>query len=122
MFEFMSMMKALADSNRVRIVCALQDQEICVCQIVEMLGLAPSTVSKHLSILRQARLIVDRKEGRWMYYRLSDAPRPDVQKALELLKESLSEDEQILADRTRVTEIQCIEKEALCRTQTTRNA
>jgi ArsR family transcriptional regulator len=47
----------------------LCDGELCVCQLIKMLGLAPSTVSKHMSILRQARLVQARKEGKWMYYR-----------------------------------------------------
>jgi ArsR family transcriptional regulator, arsenate/arsenite/antimonite-responsive transcriptional repressor len=122
MFEFMSIMKALADPNRVRIVCALEAGELCVCQIVEMLGLAPSTVSKHLSILRQARLIVDRKEGRWMYYRLPEETSTEAQGALALLRSSLASDSQILADAVRVAEIQCLDREALCRTQTKQNA
>ena len=118
MFQFMTVIKALADANRVRILCALLGQELCVCQIIEMLGLAPSTVSKHLSILRQARLLKDRKEGRWMYYRHPDCPNALVTKVLALLKASLADDEQMQADRDQVEKIVCIDKEELCRTQT----
>ena len=118
MFEFMTVMKALGDTNRVRVLCALQGRELCVCQIIEMLGLAPSTVSKHLSILRQARLLEDRKEGRWMYYRHPDRPDALVKKVLSLLKASLADDEQMQADLNQVEKIMCIEKEELCRTQT----
>jgi len=118
MFEFMTVIKALADTNRVRILCALLGRELCVCQIIEMLGLAPSTVSKHLSILRQARLLDDRKEGRWMYYRHPDRPNTLVKKVVALLKASLADDEQMQADRDQVENILCIEKGALCRTQT----
>ena len=117
MFEFMTVIKALADSNRVRILCVLQGRELCVCQIIEMLGLAPSSVSKHLSILRQARLLEDRKEGRWMYYRHPDRPNALVKKVLALLRASLSDDEQMHADRNQVEKILCIEREDLCRTQ-----
>jgi DNA-binding transcriptional ArsR family regulator len=46
--EFMALTKALADENRIRIFLALKDQELCVCQITELMGLAPSTTSKHL--------------------------------------------------------------------------
>ena len=76
MREFMSVAKALGDENRVRVLLALQGRELCVCQIIEFLGLAPSTVWKHISILKQARLVESRKEGRWMHYRLPgrDAP------------------------------------------------
>lgn len=66
MFNFINITKALAEENRVRILLALEGRELCVCQIFELLDLAPSTVSKHLSILRQARLVEGRKEGRWM--------------------------------------------------------
>ena len=69
MLDFMAIAKALADENRVRLLLALQKQELCVCQLIELIGLAPSTVSKHMSILRQARLVEARKEGRWVYYR-----------------------------------------------------
>ena len=63
--------KALADTQRVRILLLLERGELCVCQIIEVLGLAPSTVSKHLSLLHAAGLVDVRKEGRWVYYSLS---------------------------------------------------
>ncbi|MFZ4394619.1 MAG: ArsR/SmtB family transcription factor [Kiritimatiellia bacterium] len=62
--------KALADQQRIRILMMLGAGELCVCQILEVLGLAPSTVSKHLSVLSNAGLVDSRKEGRWMYYSL----------------------------------------------------
>ena len=84
--------KALADENRIRILGALRFHELCVCQLIELLGLAPSTVSKHLSILRNARLVDSRKQGRWMYYRLSGDDVPDlVTEALTWILSSLAE-------------------------------
>jgi len=53
---------------------ALRHGELCVCQLIELMGLSPSTVSKHLSILRDAGLLDSRKDGRWVYYRLADEP------------------------------------------------
>ena len=76
-------MRDLMASSRpwpTRTACAswgrFDGRELCVCQIVELLGLAPSTVSKHLAILKQARLVDSRKEGRWMFYRLADEDAP----------------------------------------------
>jgi arsenate reductase/ArsR family transcriptional regulator len=66
--------KALADPQRLRILLMLHGGERCVCQIVEALALAPSTVSKHLALLDAAGLVVSRKQGRWIYYRLPDGP------------------------------------------------
>lgn len=64
--------KALSDPNRIRALMALRRGERCVCQLIELLGLAPSTVSKHMTILRQAGLVESRKDSRWVYYRLTD--------------------------------------------------
>ena len=69
--------KALADTNRVRIIKMLEVKSLCVCELTEILQLAISTVSKHLSILRNAGLIIDTKDGRWVNYQLnfSEAPK-----------------------------------------------
>ena len=65
---------ALSDESRLRMLFALRHGELCVCQLIELMGLAPSTVSKHLSILRDAGLLDSRKEGRWVYYRVANKP------------------------------------------------
>lgn len=65
MRELLLVMKALGDPSRLRIVAALEGRELCLCQIVELVGLATSTVSRHMAILEQARLVDARKEGRW---------------------------------------------------------
>ena len=104
MFAFMTITKALADENRVRILMALDGRdELCVCQLIDMLQLAPSTVSKHLFLLRNARLIMGRKEGRWMYYRLNgEAASEVVKEALEWVTRSVAEDPVIHQDKARL--------------------
>ena len=64
--------KALSDSNRLRILKMLQVKPMAVCEITSILKLAPSTVSNHLSILRDAGFIADEKDGKWVNYRLTD--------------------------------------------------
>ncbi len=59
--------KALAHPARIRILAMLRGGELCVCQLTAVLGLAPSTVSAHLTELRRADLLHERKEGRWVY-------------------------------------------------------
>jgi DNA-binding transcriptional ArsR family regulator len=115
MKEFMSVAKALADENRVRVLTFLRSGELCVCQIVEMLGLAPSTVSKHMAVLHQAGLVESRKEGRWMYYRLAerDAP-PCARDAICWVHKCLEKDPQVLADAKRLAKVCKMSKEALC--------
>ncbi len=64
--------KALADKNRLRTFCALQScEELCACQIVELLQVAGATVSRHLSLMVNAGLLKTRKQGRWIYFRLN---------------------------------------------------
>jgi DNA-binding transcriptional ArsR family regulator len=116
----MSVFKALADENRVRILMVLGPKELCVCQIVEFLGLAPSTVSKHMAILKQARLVMSRKEGRWMFYRLAeaedDAPE-EAQAMTALVFRLLAEDPKPREDAKRMKQILKMDRDALCRKQ-----
>lgn len=91
--------KALADAQRVRILMLLQGGELCVCQILEVLGLAPSTVSKHLSLLHAAGLVDVRKDGRWAYYQLPRAAaRAGLRPLLQWLCTTLAGDDHIKAD------------------------
>ena len=116
MREILGITKALADENRLRALYALQSGELCLCQIIELLALAPSTVSKHMSILRQARLIEGRKQGRWIYYRLIDADRPvEVQTAIAWICGALTKTKKIQEDGRRLKKILCIDPEELCR-------
>jgi DNA-binding transcriptional ArsR family regulator len=117
MRELLAVMKALADENRLRIVAALHDRELCLCQIVELLGLATSTVSRHASILQQARLVHSRKEGRWTYFRIAeDAPR-EAQRAAALVVEALRGDTQARKDASSLKKILKLDPEELCRKQ-----
>ena len=114
MFSFMTITRALSDQNRVRMLMALDRRELCVCQIVELLELAPSTVSKHMSILAQAHLIKCRKQGRWRYYRLADDDAPkQVREALVWVCGSFSETSRIRQDAARLKEILKFEPEDL---------
>jgi len=65
--------KALGHPARLRIVAMLRSGELCACQITAVLQLAPSTVSSHLAELRRAGLLTERKDGRWIHYRLAQS-------------------------------------------------
>lgn len=118
MREILNITKALADENRLRALYALHSGELCLCQIIELLGLAPSTVSKHMAILRQARLIEGRKEGRWMYYRLAGADAsPEIRRTLSWICSSLANTKKIREDARCLRRILKMDREKLCRTQ-----
>ena len=118
MREFMAITKALSDPNRVRILLALRRGELCVCQITEMFGFAPSTVSKHLSVLHHAGLILSRKTERWVYYRLPDKSTPvAVREALAWVHKALAKTEETTADAKKLKQILKTNLAVICRRQ-----
>jgi ArsR family transcriptional regulator, arsenate/arsenite/antimonite-responsive transcriptional repressor len=117
MRDLMTVFKALADENRTRILMALLPGELCVCQIVELLGLAPSTVSKHIAILKQARLVDSRKDGRWMYYRIAEDPTVEAREMTSLVARLLADDPRARGDAKRMKQILKADRDELCRRQ-----
>jgi ArsR family transcriptional regulator len=93
------MLKAAADVTRLRILGMLDHGELCVCQIVEVLGLSQSTVSKHLLTMKHAGLIEDEKRGKWVFYRRATRGKAGLRGALAgLLAESLRREPGLEAD------------------------
>jgi DNA-binding transcriptional ArsR family regulator len=115
MRHFMQITRALSDENRVRILLFLTHSELCLCQIIELLKLSPSTVSKHMSILIQTGLVDVRKEGRWHYYRLPEEPEPAVSAALDFLQKSAPKSTELEKNRRLLKEVLRVDKEELCR-------
>jgi ArsR family transcriptional regulator, arsenate/arsenite/antimonite-responsive transcriptional repressor len=119
MRQFMNITKALADEHRVRALLALRGGgELCVCQMTELFGLAPSTMSKHLSILYQAGLLESRKDGRWMFYRLAGQEAPaTVREAIGWVQESLGQDPRVAEDARRLSRVLKMDPAELCKNQ-----
>ena len=121
MNDFMAITKALADPGRVRILLALRRGELCVCQITELFGLAPSTMSKHLSILHQAGLIRSRKQERWVHYRLPDKSAPAaVREALDWVCRSVGRSAEAAADAKKLDRILKMDLKEICCRQSSR--
>ena len=113
MRDHLKIFKALSDKNRLRIVKMLEKKPMCVCEITAVLNLAPSTVSKHLSLLHEAELIDDRKDGKWVNYSLPKKSQiPFVSEILKLLSRSLGDDPAVLTDMKKAAKVNRIE---LCR-------
>jgi DNA-binding transcriptional ArsR family regulator len=104
--------KALANPARLRILAALETGECCVCQLTAILDLAPSTVSAHLSELRRAGFLLDRKDGKIVFYRLSD--RPELKLWLKATFAGLRDDEKVAADRTFLDRVKAVDVETFC--------
>ena len=91
MSEAVQLFKALADETRLRILNLLCRRDLCVCQIVEALGLGQSKVSRHLAHLRNAGLVSDRREGFWMYYSLTEPSEALHRQLVEWLRRAEDE-------------------------------
>lgn len=111
MKTFILQAKAVADESRARILMLLREEELCLCQLITLLDLAPSTVSRHMSMLVMADLVHARKEGRWKYYRLADT---ESNAALSWVLDSLSESDATAQDQKRLKQVLAQDKKDLC--------
>ena len=94
--------RALGDETRLRIVALLSHGELCVCHIEAALDLNQSTASRHLGILRTAGVVDCRREGTWVYYRLTDQEHETVGKALDVLTKAFGAERALRADHARL--------------------
>jgi ArsR family transcriptional regulator len=76
MKDVVAIFKALADPTRLRIMLLLRKRELCVCELMFILGMEQSRVSRHMRVLREAGLAEDVRDGRWIIYRVRDEARP----------------------------------------------
>ena len=113
MKEFIKVVKALSDPNRVKIVKMLQHKSLCVCEMRAALGVAQPTVSKHLKILEEAGLVTYEKDGLWVNYRLTDgSSSPYVASLLGNLRHWLEDEPEVMRLKK---ELPMINREDICR-------
>jgi ArsR family transcriptional regulator len=108
--EKTKLFKSLSDSNRLRILKMLQVKPLCVCEITDVLQLATSTVSKHLSILKETGFIIEEKDGKWVNYLIN--PRPSdarISSILSTLDFWISDDQLIIIDKQKVQKVDRVE-------------
>jgi len=72
LYDLADLFKVFGDSTRIKILCALQEEEMCVCDIAALLSMNQSAISHQLRVLKQARIVKYRKEGKVVYYSLDD--------------------------------------------------
>jgi ArsR family transcriptional regulator len=113
--QYTEVFKALADRNRARILKMLEERELCVCQIMAVIGLKQPTISKHLSVLKRAGLVEARRNGTWMFYSLSRQRHCDFDQAqLGLMRNWLNDDHVIEGDRAKLKKVLKIDPHELC--------
>ena len=112
MKDFIKVMKALSDPNRVKLLKMLQRREMCVCEIQAALGIAQPTVSKHLKVLEGAGLVGRKKDGLWVNYHLSNGgSSPYAASLLGNLRHWLEDDAKV---RELLVKSEGLRREDLC--------
>lgn len=112
--DFETVAKAISDPGRLRILKMLEGGELCVCQITAVLGLATPTVSTHLAVLRRAGLLAQRRDGRWVHYRLAEGGGGAAADVMALVARSLNDDPVALHDREVLADVKATPIETLC--------
>jgi len=103
MKELIQTAKAFADPSRVRILMALRDRELCVCELCDALGVTQSTLSTHLQVIRTAGLVSARKQGKWIYYAIAPKAERLVNSLFQSFAHSLKADATLRKDAQKLT-------------------
>ncbi len=106
--------KALADPTRVRILYALLQSDLCVCELVDALEMGQSTLSSHLQTIRQAGIVETTRRHKMVSYALTEEARPLVEAIMHLNQASLETDRRIARDRTRTAERLALRVHGVC--------
>ena len=112
MRELVKVFKAIADKNRIRILKMLQHKKMCVCELAAVLGISQPSVSRHLSLMRDAGLVKDERNGPWIDYGLCEENINHYSPVIQShLKEWINDDTQVKKD---LKKVKCLKREELC--------
>ena len=117
MREELTVFKALSDETRLRVLVLLSERELCVCQLESALGLSQAKVSRHLTVLRNAGLVDDRREGLWIFYSLAK-PGNELERSIHrILRSYFKRNSSFKKDLAKMRKCVDISREELSRRQ-----
>ncbi|HJQ24622.1 MAG TPA: metalloregulator ArsR/SmtB family transcription factor [Blastocatellia bacterium] len=102
-----TLLRALADRTRLRLLNLMGDTEVCVCYFVEILQINQPKISRHLAYLRKAEIVGARREGKWMHYRIVEPPNEHAARIFKEVRAALAEDPEMQRDRARLASVCC---------------
>ncbi|MGM0417257.1 MAG: ArsR/SmtB family transcription factor [Thermodesulfobacteriota bacterium] len=119
MKDTVNILKALSDKNRLKIIYALMEtDELCACQITEILKVKGATASRHLAVLASAGLLESRKEGRWVYYRINNDFFVKYNNELyQWIKNEKTNSEEFKIEHKKISHILKQDPEVICKKQ-----
>ena len=106
--------KALADPTRIRILAALRQSELCVCELSDAMEMSQSTLSTHLQTIRQAGLVTTRKAGKWIYYGIEPSQAEPLHALFTHHQAALDADKRLRRDSQRLKQRLKIREDGRC--------
>jgi ArsR family transcriptional regulator len=106
-YDLALLFASLADQTRLRLLNLMNGKEVCVCYLVEILGQSQPKISRHLAYLRRAGIVVARREGKWMHYKIVMPKHAGATRILSEALSVLSEDKTMQADLSRLNKACC---------------
>ncbi len=105
MKDVLKVLKALSDETRLRILILVSQEELCVCEVMQTLGMGQSRISRHLNILRDAGLVQARRQGTWMFHRLAEPESSGhCMNMVEILRDWVADSDLVMADLAKLGE------------------
>ena len=103
MKKIANIFKALSDDTRLRVVKLLQERELCVCELMQVLDMSQPRISRHMSVLKNAGLLEDRREGKWVHYSLrKETPEKEIKILLDSMVVIANDDTVFKADQKKL--------------------
>jgi ArsR family transcriptional regulator len=106
-YEMELLFRALADRTRLRLLSLMNEDEVCVCFLVEALNLTQPKISRHLAYLRRAKIVSARRDGKWMHYRVVTPDDPHAAVVFRAIRDWLAQDRIMQSDRRRLVKMCC---------------
>jgi len=111
-YDLAFLFAALSDRTRLRLLNLMDGREVCVCYFVEILGQSQPKISRHLAYLRRAGVVVARREGKWVHYKIVIPANTGAARILRETLGVLREDEGMQADLSRLNKSCCVPQKA----------
>ena len=96
MKKIANIFKALSDDTRLRVIKLLEERELCVCELMQVLKMSQPRISRHMGVLKNAGLVDDRREGKWVHYSLKKEARRKEVKVLIGVMSVMANDEAVI--------------------------
>ena len=105
--DLVTLLEALGDPTRLRLLNLLRAGELCVCYLVEVLGDPQPKISRHLAYLRRTGLVGARRDGKWIHYRLQEIQDASLARVLDAVMSALESEKQMQRDRSTLERACC---------------